>query len=108
MSVISFGVRDRVARARPASLRRVAGLPTGVLLGGSIVLILVLGAILAPVLAPYSATSGSISQRLFDVGSAGHVLGTDGQGRDVLSRLIWGARPTLIAGVLPVVIGGLI
>ena len=31
----------------------------------------------------------------------GHPLGTDGQGRDVLSRLIWGARPTLVAGIVP-------
>jgi peptide/nickel transport system permease protein len=88
--------------------RRLAGigrLPAGVLAGGGIVLALILIALLAPLLAPDSPTAGSISQRLWDIGTAGHPLGTDGQGRDVLSRLMWGARPTLVAGIVPVVIG---
>jgi peptide/nickel transport system permease protein len=108
MSVLSANAAASLLEGRRRHLRRVTSLPTGVLVGGGIVLILVVAAVFAPVLAPYSATSGSISQRLFNVGSAGHVLGTDGLGRDVLSRLIWGARPTLIAGVLPVLIGGLV
>ncbi len=97
-----------VAADRPNRLARVARLPAGVLVGGTIVLLLVLVALLAPVLAPHSATSGSISERLWDVYTIGHPLGTDGQGRDILSRLMWGARPTLIAGVVPVLIGALI
>jgi peptide/nickel transport system permease protein len=42
------------------------------------------------------------------MGKGGHLLGTDGQGRDILSRLIWGARPSLLAGLVPVLISGLI
>ncbi|HEY4277854.1 MAG TPA: ABC transporter permease [Conexibacter sp.] len=96
------------ATRRPSYLTRLRARPPGVLVGGGIVLLLVLIALLAPVLAPYSATDGAISQRLWNVGTIGHSLGTDGQGRDILSRLIWGARPTLVAGVVPVAIAGIL
>jgi peptide/nickel transport system permease protein len=96
------------ATRRPSSLTRLRALPPGVLVGGGIVLLLVLTALLAPLLAPHSATDGAISQRLWNVGTIGHALGTDGQGRDILSRLIWGARPTLVAGVVPVVIAAVL
>jgi len=65
-------------------------------------------ALLAPVLAPASPTAGDIGRRLFDVGTNGNILGTDGQGRDILTRLIWGARPALIGGITPVLIAGVI
>jgi peptide/nickel transport system permease protein len=93
------------ARVR-GGLARIRRLPAGMLVGGTIVLAIVLAAVLAPVFAPDSPTSGSIGERLWDVGSAGHPLGTDGQGRDVLSRLMWGARPTLVAGIVPVLLAG--
>jgi peptide/nickel transport system permease protein len=70
-------------------------------LAGAIVLVLIaLIAVLAPVLAPYGPNEA------FDVGayaapSADHLLGTDGQTRDVLSRLIYGGRPSLAAALLP-------
>jgi peptide/nickel transport system permease protein len=97
-----------VASDRSSRFARLAGLPAGMLVGGTIVLALVLMALLAPLLAPDSATSGSISERLWDVYTIGHPLGTDGQGRDILSRLMWGARPTLVAGIVPVLIGAVI
>jgi peptide/nickel transport system permease protein len=105
-SVAEIAGAPRVAA--PGRLARLRALPAGVLVGGGIALALVLVAVLAPVLAPHSATSGSISDRLLDVGTAGHPLGTDGQGRDVLSRLIWGSRPTLIAAIVPVVLAGVV
>ncbi|MDQ8044414.1 MAG: ABC transporter permease [Patulibacter sp.] len=109
MSATGLDLPITGARKRRRPLRRrVAALPGSTLAGGTIVGVIVLGAVLAPVLSPDDPIVGSISQRLFDVGSAGHVLGTDGQGRDILSRLMWGARPTLIAGVLPVLIATLI
>jgi peptide/nickel transport system permease protein len=89
-------------------LRRVWALPNGVKIGGGIVLAFVLVAILAPVLAPYGPQQGEIADRLQPVGSAGHWLGTDGQGRDLLSRLIWGARPSLLAGITPVLVAAAI
>ncbi|HWB21395.1 MAG TPA: ABC transporter permease [Gaiellaceae bacterium] len=89
-------------------LSRVRALPPGVLIGGGIVSILVIVAIAAPLIAPDDPQAGSLLTRLQGVGTSGHLLGTDGQGRDVLSRLIWGARPSLIAGIVPVAIAGVI
>ncbi|MEV4420931.1 ABC transporter permease [Patulibacter sp. NPDC049589] len=106
-TALDVPVAAAAAPRRPL-LRRLAGLPTSALVGGGIVALILLAAILAPVLAPASPTEGSISARLFDVGTAGHPLGTDGQGRDVLSRLMWGARRTLVAGVTPVLIAGVL
>jgi peptide/nickel transport system permease protein len=93
------------ARGRLAAVRE---LPGAVLGGGAVVAFVLLVALLAPVLAPQAPNAGSISERLWDIGTAGHPLGTDGQGRDILSRLMWGARPTLVAGIVPVVVAGLI
>lgn len=93
------------ARRRPRVRRQVSWT---VILPGSFIALLVLAAILAPLVAPDNPLAGSVAQRLQGVGSSGHLLGTDSEGRDLLSRLIWGARPSLIEGVLPVVIAGLI
>jgi peptide/nickel transport system permease protein len=87
-------------------LRRLWAQPFGVKVGGGLVLGFVLVAIFAPVLAPYGPEEGEIASRLAGVGTAGHWLGTDGQGRDLLSRLIWGARPSLVAGIVPVLVAG--
>src|SRR6266550_1771761 len=87
--------RRRLALGRYAS--RLRGLPTEVYVGGGIVAFLLFGAIVGPLLAPDSSTSGSITHRLWNIGVVGHPLGTDGQGRDILSRLIVGTRPTLVA-----------
>ena len=59
---------------------------------------------LAPWLAPYDPNAGSIRLRLAPVGAPAHLLGTDEQGRDMLSRLLWGGRMTLVAGLTPVVV----
>jgi peptide/nickel transport system permease protein len=95
-------------RATGGRLAAVRALPRGILAGGTIVGLVLLVALLAPVLAPSSPTAGSISQRLWEIGTVGHPLGTDGQGRDILSRLMWGARPTLVAGIVPVLVAGLV
>jgi peptide/nickel transport system permease protein len=74
------------------------------LVAGGLLLLIVLSAIVAPWLAPYDPSAGSIRLRLAPVGAAGHVLGTDEQGRDMLSRLLWGGRMTLVAGLTPVLV----
>lgn len=68
----------------------------------SILLILVLIAILAPYISPYDPSKGSVIRRLKPIGTAGYILGTDELGRDMVSRLIYGARLSLIMGVVPV------
>ncbi|OAT81842.1 peptide ABC transporter permease [Desulfotomaculum copahuensis] len=75
--------------------------------GAVIVLALILAALLAPVLAPHNPLSGNIIDRL-QAPSAAHWFGTDSQGRDVLSRIIYGSRISIQVGVISVGIALLI
>ncbi|GAB3123363.1 ABC transporter permease [Glaciibacter psychrotolerans] len=68
-----------------------------------IVAIVVLGAVFAPVIAPYDPTIGSVTQR-YQGFSTTHLFGTDQAGRDIFSRLLWGARSSLIGPLIVVVI----
>jgi peptide/nickel transport system permease protein len=71
----------------------------------AIFLILVaLAAIFAPWIAPYSPYEADTSLRLKGIGTQGHILGLDGQGRDILSRLIYGGRVSLPIALVPVTI----
>lgn len=72
------------------------------LFGGGIVALLILIALLAPLLAPKDPDDGELADSLAPPG-AGYVLGADKNGRDVLSRLIFGSR-TAIGGALMVVV----
>jgi len=56
-------------------------------------------AILAPVVAPYSASATDFNATLAPPFTHGHLLGTDELGRDQLSRIIWGSRASIQAGV---------
>jgi peptide/nickel transport system permease protein len=73
-------------------------------LGLLTILSLVLVAVLAPVLAPYAPTVGDLRTTRLLPPSAQFWLGTDDQGRDILSRLIFGARITLKVVVLVAVL----
>ncbi len=64
--------------------------------------------IAAPLTSPHDPLATDAINRLEPPGSPGHLLGTDGEGRDLLSRLIWGGRISLITGVAPVLIGLLV
>ena len=65
-------------------------------------LLLVLAAVFAPWVAPVDPFKASMLKRLQPVGSVGHWLGTDELGRDLLSRLIYGGRLSLVMGIVPV------
>jgi peptide/nickel transport system permease protein len=74
-------------------------------------------AIAAPAIAPYRPTAIALRERLLPpaweaAGSARHLLGTDNVGRDVFSRIVWGARISLSVGFaaasLGAVIGGML
>jgi peptide/nickel transport system permease protein len=65
-------------------------------------------ALLAPVLAPYDPDAVDAANRLAPVGASGHLLGTDDLGRDLLSRLLWGGRVSLVVGLLPVLIASVV
>ena len=68
-----------------------------------VIAVIVLAAILAPLIAPFDPNATSIVNRLKPIGYKGlFILGTDELGRDVLSRLIYGGRISLLMGLLPV------
>ena len=71
------------------------------LLGGSIVSVLILVALLAPLLAPSDPLEQNLYQRL-QPSSLIHPLGTDDFGRDILSRIIYGARISLRIGLISI------
>ena len=83
--------------------RRRYGIPA---VGAAIVVAWILVALLAPVLAPYRPDVVDVSQRLL-APSVAHWLGTDTLGRDVLSRLIYGARVSLFVSIAVVFVGAL-
>lgn len=72
--------------------------------GGVIILASILISILAPWIAPFNPTVGEGAKRLLPVGTPGHILGLDDQGRDILSRLIWGGRLSLTSAILPILL----
>ncbi|MCR4267597.1 ABC transporter permease [Nitratireductor sp. ZSWI3] len=69
---------------------------------GTLILLLLAAVIFAPWIGLQDPVTGSMIQRLKPVGTPGHVLGTDELGRDMLSRLVYGGRLTLMLGLLPV------
>jgi peptide/nickel transport system permease protein len=74
----------------------------------TLIILIVLLAVFAPWLAPFDPNKSSIAHRLKPILKAPYWLGTDEQGRDVLSRILWGGRVSLTMGILPVVIATLI
>lgn len=86
-----------------AQLRRMAKQNKLAVISAGVLVLFLLGAILAPVLTPYSPTVGDTAHRLA-APSADHLLGTDEMGRDVLTRLLYGSRISLAVGVIPTLI----
>jgi len=80
---------------------------------GILLFLLVLPALFADVIAPYDPLEGRLSERLvppfwLQGGSVDHLLGTDKQGRDILTRIIFGARISLAVSLCAIVIAGTI
>ena len=75
---------------------------------GLVVLAIILMAIFADYVAPADPTRSSMLRRLRPIGTPGYPLGADELGRDMLSRLIHGARLSLFMGVVPVFIAFII
>jgi peptide/nickel transport system permease protein len=99
-AVINATTSDTAATATRFTLRR-PSLPVLLALGWLVVV--VAGTLLAPVLAPY----GPLAQDILNAKqppSVEHLLGTDVLGRDVLSRLMYGASPTLSSVAIAVIV----
>ena len=100
------------ALARPSVWRKLSR-DTGAMVSAVLLAIIVFCAVFAPVLAPYDPYDNNLRNMLkppswSDGALPEHLLGTDGQGRDIVSRLLYGTRTTLIMGLLAVVAGGFI
>jgi peptide/nickel transport system permease protein len=92
--------------------RRVLG-HSGLMAGIIIFTLVVLAALLAPVLSPHDPYAQDLTKRLvppiwYDRGQWLHPLGTDNLGRDYLSRMLHGARISLLIGLSVMVVSGLI
>lgn len=98
--------------AGPSLLRRLLA-HRGLVIGMTLVLVTLALAALAPLIAPYDPYVQDLNKRLippvwYEKGTWEHILGTDPLGRDYLSRLIYGARISLLIGASVMVISGLI
>jgi peptide/nickel transport system permease protein len=107
-------VAEELVAPSPGALlrRRVLG-PTGLLIGAGVLAAVVFMALGAPLLAPYDPYDQDLARRLIPPiwhgeGTWAHPLGTDMLGRDYLSRLIYGARISLLIGFAVMLISGLI
>jgi len=83
------------------------------LVGMLILVVVTIVAILGPAMAPFDPNRQNILMRLLEPGSTGrddavYLLGSDHLGRDVLSRLLYGARVSLLVGVAAIAVGGTI
>lgn len=92
--------------------RRIFG-HRALMLGGAVLGVIILLALLAPLIAPYDPYHQDLVSRLSKPvwqpgGSWGHPLGTDQLGRDYLSRLLFGARVSLLIGFSVAILSGLI
>ncbi len=100
------------ARQRRSSRRWDIFLQPNFCIPVTVLTIMLIGAIFAPQLSPYDPLQTSLSARLqppaFAGGTDAHLLGTDKLGRDVLSRIIWGARVSLSVSLLVILITGTI
>jgi peptide/nickel transport system permease protein len=111
---LGAGVEDALAVTvrRRAPLSRLRQSPVG-LIGMAITVAVLLAALLAPLLAPDDPAALQMRQRLVPPAwSAGgnwdHPLGTDQLGRDVLSRLLFGSRVSVLIGVTAVLVAGVV
>jgi peptide/nickel transport system permease protein len=91
---------DLLRRPLAAELRRHPRL----LIGGALLLVLLVAAVAAPLLAPFDPVEVDPSRAL-EAPSARHLIGTDDLGRDVFSRVLYGARISLSVGLISVSIG---
>ncbi len=103
----AVGQRQQLQRlqGRPPSLRRRLSGHRSALLGGSIIATILAVALVGPLLAPHDPVAMDLSNRFLPP-SLAHPFGTDDFGRDVFTRVIYGARISLQVGIIAVGIAG--
>lgn len=95
--------RSYLGEVRVRFMRKRSGVAALGILG-----LIALAAVAAPLLTSYDPLVGRATERLLPIGSAGHLLGTDEQGRDMLTRLLYAGRLSLLTGITPVFIATMI
>ena len=73
-------------------------------IGGTIIILLIVCAVFAPLISTHDPYEMDMGKVLLKPGESGHILGTDQYGRDLFTRIIYGARVSLIVGISSVVI----
>lgn len=106
-------MREIPPRRRRARLVRSLMRSKLALIGLVIIILASATALAAPLLAPSDPARVAVAERLHppmwqEGGAADHILGTDSLGRDILSRMIYGARVSLLVGCVSVLLAGLI
>jgi len=102
-SIRESGWREQFSRIRYQLWRNPL-----VLIGLVIVAVWVLVAIFATTFSPYEPLQQNVNNRLLPPGSESHLWGTDELGRDIYSRVLYGGRITIPAGIAVIVIGSII
>ena len=112
-------VRSKLASAAPAPIEKSRtgarfwrlksfARDRGALVSGLFLLAVVLAVLFAPLIAHYGPDEADNFARYKPIGTLGHILGTDQQGRDMLARLLFGGRVSLLVGVVPTLVAGAI
>lgn len=99
------GTDEPIAPPRPGVLSRLLREPAAAV-SLVLVVLLIAAAILAPLLAPTDPYDNDLSKAMQPPGSEGLPLGADAQGRDMVTRLLYGLRVSLLMGMAAVVLGG--
>src|ERR1051326_3953357 len=101
MSEVAIPLVELAGPSRGTLLRRRVFAHKGLMTGAILLAVIILVALLAPLIAPYDPYAQDLMRRLippiwYEKGNWAHLLGTDNLGRDYLSRLIYGARISLL------------
>jgi peptide/nickel transport system permease protein len=113
MSEVVVPLLDVASPSRGTLLRRRVLGHKGLIIGIGLLCTIIALALLAPLIAPHDPYQQDLARRLippiwYEQGRWAHPLGTDNLGRDYLSRVIYGARISLLIGLAVMVISGLI
>lgn len=101
MTVTSGNTRETQYQSEFSRLIKVFFRRKLAMIGLVIITLLIITAIFAPLISPYNPYSLDIGHKLSQPGTA-HLLGTDSLGRDILSRIIYGSRTSLLIGIFAV------
>jgi peptide/nickel transport system permease protein len=103
VTTLAVPVDASPTRIRGRALRTLLHNPAGVV-GGVLLLVVVVGGVFAPLLAPYPPAEVHFSTPFQQPDTVGFAFGTDDLGRDVLSRVLYGTRTSLEVGLLSVLL----